>query len=426
MGKRRTRVTLVGALSLFGLMISLPVDAQASTELRVTVDPETVAPSGELVRVTVEVVVSSTDQPATVTALSSSSFGNLSDAANPALVSTDCSVPASYVPTPGFEGMACAFEVVISGEPGDISDTLFATIMVSGGSEVTLSQDLVVNISEQLGAIQGTLIDFGTGQPIPETFVWGTCDGCGGFTGPDGVFVFLGVEPGEYRLRSGSASPGGWAPTSPTGYQSGYAFEYFDEEPFGPVAFPNPGMALTVLPGQTTEIQWDLSLGGAIEGVLTASDTGDPISDFEVQYWITDGGAASPSDVGGYWSVGGAGTYRIHGLRAGDYIVCFQTPFGCECWDDIPSSSLPPDRGDAVPVVLGQTITGIDAQFITGDVGGAEAGDGEPPMLPFTGISPYGLILGIGVISAGVTLLAISRLGNRITQERARSGCRRP
>jgi len=381
----REQLRVVLPAMVLGALLAMPVavSAQESVGVRVSVTPETVSVDGEVVTFTVEVLVPPADLPGTVTGLSSDIHGDLADAANPAISDTNCSVPVAYTPTGGFEGMACTYQVFVEGDPAVITNTVSATVVLADTTEVTVTGSASVTLSDQLGEIRGTLIDADTGQPIAGVFVWGTCDGCGGFTGSDGVFVFTGLEPGDYRLRSGAASPGGWHPTAPEGYQTDYAYEWYDEEPVGPPGVPAAGTPVTVLAGETTEIQWELSLGGAIEGRLVSAESGEPLTDFEVLFWVVgSNGFASPEDIGGNWvrNTPTDGAFRIFGLRAGSYIVCFETQFGNTCWEDTPMTTIPPDDGDPVAVALGQTTTGIDAE-----IGGVGDGDGGGSVLPLTG-----------------------------------------
>lgn len=411
---RRSELLRVVLLAMVtGALFAMPVavSAQESVGVTVSVTPDTVSVDGEVVTFTVEVLVPPADLPATVNGLSSDVHGNLADATNPTISDTTCAVPVAYTPTGGFEGMACTYQVFVQGDPGVITNTVSATVVLADTSEVTVTGSASVTISDQLGEIRGTLIDADTGQPIAGVFVWGTCDGCGGFTGSDGVFIFIGVEPGDYRLRSGAASPGGWHPTSPEDYRTDYAYEWFDEEPVGPPGVPAAGTPVTVLAGETTEIQWELSRGGAIEGRLVLAASGQPLTDFEVLFWIVgSSGLASPEDIGGNLvrNTPTDGAFGISGLRAGNYIVCFQTQFGNTCWEDTPMTTIPPDGGDPVAVALGQTTTGIDAE-----IGAVGDGDGGGSVLPLTGGEAALLALLAGALLAGGLVLARPWLSTR-------------
>lgn len=398
---------VLSAFALVGVVAVPVASAQETAMVEVTVSPDTVSVNGETVRFTVDIVLPAADLPATITELSSDLYGDIADAGNPAISSTDCVVPVGYTPTGGFMGMACSFEVLVDGDPGEVTTIISATATLADSTEITVTDTTVVSISEDLGAIRGVLIDADTGQPIPGVFVWGTCDGCGGFTDSGGTFIFDGVEPGEYRLRSGSASPGGWSPTAPDGYQTEYAYEWFEEDPVGPPGVPDVGTRVVVLPGETTEIDWELTIGGVIEGRLTSADNGDPITGYRVLYWIVaPGGSTSPEDIGGNSVVTTDGGFRLFGLRAGDYIVCFETAFGNRCWDDVPLTTIPPTTDDLLGVALGQTTSGIDAQIATESATGD--GDGDAlPVLPFTGPEPLGpVILAVALMITGGVLLS--------------------
>jgi hypothetical protein len=408
---------LLSLAVLLPAFFAVAASAQGDPYMEVDAYPDTVPVQGETVRFTVDVVVSEPDRPATVIALTSVTFGDVADAENPALSSTECSVPTEYAGTPGFRGMACTYQVSIEGAPGELTDTVSATIGLADGTEITVSDTVSVTISTQLGAIRGALVDAVTGFPLPGVFVWGTCQGCGDFTGSDGTFSFQGVEPGEYRLRSGSASPGGWAPTAPESYRTEYAYEWYDEEPTGPSEV-EAGTVVAVLPGESVEVQWRLSLGGSIEGKVTSTD-GNPIPILDASFWITDpSGLALPHDSGGYADFSADGTYRFHGLRSGGYVVCVELVDGSQCWADYPKTEVgPPVEGDVIAVVLGETTAGIDFVIETPHGNGEEAGDGDAtgngaePTLPFTGIdSVLFLLTGLGLLASGMaTLIFINR-----------------
>ncbi len=85
-----------------------------------------------------------------------------------------------------------------------------------------------------------------------------------------------------------------------------------------PTPWPNPGTPITVVAGEITEIEWELSVGGEITGEVTSASTGLPLTDYQVWYWMTGSdGSASPLGIGGNWGgdVAADGTYRVFGLR---------------------------------------------------------------------------------------------------------------
>lgn len=303
--------------------------------------------------------------------------------------------------------MACSYEALVAGPPGEVTSTLSAQVQLAGGSVVTLTDSVIVTISADLGGIRATLVDADTGLPIPNLYVWGPLEA---FTDSSGTFFIDGVDPGVYRLYSGNAPHG--TSDVPAGYSTEYAYEWYDEEPVGlPTPFPNPGTPITVLAGEITEIEWELSVGGEITGEVTSASTGLPLTDYQVQIWMTGSNVlASSLEIVG--NLGGAvaadGTYRVFGLRAGDYIVCFESPYGNECWDDLPRTTIPPDQGDPVSVVLGQTTSGIDAQFL--DSGNGTGGDGgtEDGVLPFTGLEPWLALVAVTLVAAGAGALVTS------------------
>lgn len=390
------------------LLMVAPVGlAQESPYAVATADPSIVPVSGRVVRFSIDVVISDADLPATITALTSDLHGDITDSANSLLVSTDCAAPVAYAPTGGWIGMACSYEALVAGPPGEVTNTISADVQLAGGSVLTLADSVVVTISADLGGIRATLVDADTGLPIPDLYVWGPRED---FTDSSGTFFIDGLDPGVYRLYSGNAPHG----TSgvPPGYSTVYAYEWYDEEPVGlPTPWPNPGTPITVLAGEITEIQWELSVGGEITGEVTAAGTGMPLTDYQVLIWMTgSNGLASSLEIGGNrgGDVATDGTYRVFGLRAGEYIVCFESPYGNECWDDLPRTTIPPDQGDPVSVVLGGTTSGINAQLL--DEGNGNGGNGgtEGGVLPFTGVEPWLALTAVALVVAGAGVLATS------------------
>lgn len=396
----------VGRLGLglcLAFLATSPAWAQQTASASAGADPPSIATSGEIVRFWLEIVVPDSALPVTITAVESDLHGDISDPVNPTILTT-CALPADYsAPTPGWTGWVCEYEALVSAGPGTVTNTISATIRFSDSTEEIVSSAATVSVDDQLGTITGTLLDSDTGEPIPNMFVFGTCEGCGGFTDAAGRFTFVGVEPGTYRLRSGSAPAGGWDPAPPGDYTTAYAFEWYDEEPTGPAPIEN-ATPVEVLPGGATDIVWELSIGGEITGTLTDFE-GNPMTDALIAYWLTKpDGSYSPSEAGGYVEIGSDGAFRIFGLRSGAYLICFDTVWPLECWDDVPITDFPPDAGTPVVVGLGSTTPGIDAVLgIEGEP------SGQPPILPFTGVDEVvGWLAGLSVL-LGVSINRLAR-----------------
>ncbi len=76
------------------LLMAAPVGlAQESPYAVANAYPSIVPVSGRVVRFSIDVVISDADLPATITALTSDLHGDITDSANPLLVSTNCAAP---------------------------------------------------------------------------------------------------------------------------------------------------------------------------------------------------------------------------------------------------------------------------------------------------------------------------------------------
>lgn len=418
MSAMTTRLLSLLAIGALFVLTTAPIGmAQESSTLDLEAAPPTVSVWGEVVLYELVIQIPDADLPATITAMTSDLHGDLTDAANPVVINTNCEAGVPYSVTPGNTGMYCSYQALVDGDPGEVTNTVTVDVQLADGSDVTLTDSFAVTISDDLGAIRGTLIDSDTGLPIPDTYVWGDMEG---FTDSSGVFFFDGLEPGAYRFYSGNAAHG----TSgvPVDYRSDYAYEWYDEEPVGLSGGYFTAIPVTVLPGEITEIEWELTRGGVITGRVTSSDTGEPITDYNVTFWLTRTDGSTAPQIFGNWDgveFADDGTYRSYGLRAGDYVACFETIYGWECWDDLPfsfpaSTGVLP-TGDLVSVVLRQTTSGVDAQFATeGETGNGNGGDGgngegEPAELPFTGSTePWLALTAMALVVGGAGALVIS------------------
>jgi hypothetical protein len=135
--------------------------------IAVTKSPSTltVPEPGGLVTFTVTVEnTSSENDPVSLAALIDSVFGDLSNAANPAIVSTTCSLPQTIQPT---ESWSCAFEAQVSGNAGDVEENV---VTASGtdddGTAVSGSASAAVTVTGVTPAISVTKI--ATPASLPE------------------------------------------------------------------------------------------------------------------------------------------------------------------------------------------------------------------------------------------------------------------
>ncbi len=172
-------------------------------------------------------------------------------------------------------------------------------------------------------------------------------------TAADGTYTSPALPAGTYRACF-VASAGG-------------AFQ----ECFDDAATIDEAADITVTDDRTTSgIDAQLERAGSITGMVTNAD-GNPVLDVQVsaQRW---------NPVEGYWQwvaldlSGPAGTYRLDGLRPGNYRVCFYDAFAGggyaqECYEGAGDA----DGARDVAVVAGATTAGIDAELGTaGRIGG--------------------------------------------------------
>ena len=156
------------------------------------------------------------------------------------------------------------------------------------------------------GSITGKVLIGGsggaTGTPVGGADVWAeSYDGGGGNgtrTRPDGSFEINGLAPGDYRVAVYAGD-------------QGLTFEFYDG-----TSDWDKAKRITVNTGTSTDnINFNLSVGGSIEGKITKSSDGSPVAGVDI--W-----AQSFDSFGGNGTRSRAdGTYQIAGLTAGDYRV---------------------------------------------------------------------------------------------------------
>ncbi len=228
-----------------------------------------------------------------------------------------------------------------------------------------------------LGGIAGTVTDAETGAPLSgiEVTIFSLHGSPRGSATTDaaGVYLVERLQPEAYlalardtsglhlaELYAGVRCPGGL----------GVGCEAADGTP---VAVEG-----TVV---TTEVDFALATGGAIEGILREELTGGPVDSARVELWSAGGQLLADLRTGD------DGRYRFPGLEVGTYFVTMRrSGFGAELYDNVPC----PDEIDTVcniatgtPIAVnkGVTTTGIDFQLslISGLVGRVtRAATGEP------------------------------------------------
>ncbi|MDJ0770718.1 MAG: carboxypeptidase regulatory-like domain-containing protein [Ilumatobacter sp.] len=328
--------------------------ARARTDgffLDVSAHPDRVVPTGSDVRVTVGLHAAG-DPEFTITAVMSDRFGDVADAANPALVDTSCVVPSTRLPgdpvPPPYE-WACSYIVNIAGGLGTVVDTVTVLLTLPDTTELTVFDDVSVSISDASGAIRGTIVDDVTGTPVAGVHMMAMGPtGAEMSTDAAGRFDLQGLEPGDYQLVAGN---------NVTMIPSEYAREWYDDAPDMASAD-----AVTVVGGEATTLTWGLSLGGVIEGAVTDELTGAPLAGARA-VWV----AVMPDGdwEGSFVEAADAdGAYRISGLHEVGVLVCFRAPgYVPECWNDVPwaSGSGFNFGGDQIAAAPRTVISGIDA-----------------------------------------------------------------
>jgi len=236
------------------------------------------------------------DEDTTITSLQSTRLGNLADAANAALISTTCSLPATIsVATGG--AFSCLTTFVATGPPGDQIDTVSMGLTQASTGAVTRQTAYTLTIDNTFGTIEG-LVTNPDGTPAAGVGVNAVGPVAGQFpstsTGADGRYQLGGVVPGDLTVAADSFDP--------TGNEL------------------KASAPVTVAAGQTVTVDLQLQPiapeppGGTLQGVVTLARTGAPQSNVGVQ--VTSGtftfGATTGPD----------GSYSISGMPAGDYLVC--------------------------------------------------------------------------------------------------------
>ncbi|MDP6455794.1 MAG: carboxypeptidase regulatory-like domain-containing protein [SAR202 cluster bacterium] len=157
------------------------------------------------------------------------------------------------------------------------------------------------------GSITGKVLIGGDGKsagsPVSGADVWAESYNGGGGNGtrtrPDGSYAIDGLAPGDYRVAVFAGN-------------QGLTFEFYN----GTSDWDKAEKVEVKTGTSTKQINFNLSQGGSIEGIITKSSDGSPVSGVDVWAHSFDGpgggnGTRSRSD----------GTYEITGLTAGDYRV---------------------------------------------------------------------------------------------------------
>ncbi|MBI3975070.1 MAG: carboxypeptidase regulatory-like domain-containing protein [Armatimonadetes bacterium] len=187
------------------------------------------------------------------------------------------------------------------------------------------------------GGISGTVRD-GTGAPIGGAFVEafafsGCCDSGSALTGPDGTYTISGLTPDSYRVYASA---------------DGYVAEFYDDTLDITQSTPVVVSDGTVTPG----IDFALSSGGSISGVVTEDPSGAPIEGAIVDAILAEGCCSFGVAV-----TAADGTYTIEDLSGTSYLVFASAQgFASEYYDDTTDVSL----ATAVSVTVGANTPGIN------------------------------------------------------------------
>jgi hypothetical protein len=218
---------------------------------------------------------------------------------------------------------------------------------------VTAGQLSTADVQLQLGAsITGTITD-ASGGPITgvvvSAFSWTTYQGYYSQTDESGSYTLSGLAADDYRVCFDPSYAQGPA-------AGGYAAECYDNQTSMETADP-----VTVGSAGSVTVDAVLTSGAAITGRVTGSD-GAALGGTYIYAYDPESGqyATASSDYGD-------GSYRLPGLAAGDYSICFDavnvhqpadTGYVNECYDN--------GNGALVHVTAGSVTTGIDAELAVG------------------------------------------------------------
>ncbi len=161
------------------------IDVPPEIDLQKSADPASVGEPGGVVTFSIRVHNDSVE-PVTLTSLSDDVYGDVADAGNPDLVSTDCAVPQVIPPQGSY---TCQFEAGVLGSEGHLAtDTVTGTAIDDDGNTATDSDGATVGVGTGGGA--GTWVaKSATPASLPE---------------PGGIFTFAVTvtSPGGAELQS--------------------------------------------------------------------------------------------------------------------------------------------------------------------------------------------------------------------------------
>jgi hypothetical protein len=188
------------------------------------------------------------------------------------------------------------------------------------------------NISSSVrGPLEGIYV-FGCYAPDPEWHSFGSSE-------PDGNYVLTGLRSGYWKIFA-------WGDTT-------YAFEFYNNKD----TWSSADSVLVTAPDTVLNKDFALEIGGSISGHVY--EGGAPVSGCHVTAIVAESlslwpGTASKSDT-----TSADGSYKITGLRTGDYKVAAFTECDQQWYDHKPTWN----QADIVNVTMPGEVSGIDFDF---------------------------------------------------------------
>ena len=220
------------------------------------------------------------------------------------------------------------------------------------------------------GRITGTVTDAGTGAPMAgiNVQVYTASGGWAANAATDaaGAYTVADLAAGTYYVRTTNSFP--------------YVDELYDNLPCpGGNCTVTAGTGVAVAAGAATaNIDFGLTPGGTITGLVTDAATGTPLANLAVQVYAAGGGWAATA------TTNGSGVYTVTGLATGTYYVRTTNsfPFVDKLYNDVPcpGANCTLAAGTGVNVTAGTVTSGIGFG-LTGFGAGDFTGDRKSDIL---------------------------------------------
>lgn len=246
-------------------------------------------------------------------------------------------------------------------------DTVLIRVSGAGGA----TGGFQINIDDSAGGIGGVVTKDGTGEPLAGASirVWDAYGWLEGqtTTANDGTYLVPGLETQDHQVEA---------------YHGEYVREIWDDVQCIRQCYPLQEADFIPVAGDLVDgIDFALSPGGTITGVLTDARTGEPLTAYltQVQAYDTSGKylRTAGTDQAGHYALGGLPDEPV-------FIVASSTTHQNEAWEDIPCErSCDPTTGTALQIDGGASLDGIDFGLTRlGSIVGTLTGtDGTP--LPY-------------------------------------------